>query len=39
MNAVTGIGSRPTNGTKILRELRNDGERLQDVHVAQNLKK
>jgi len=28
----------PTNGTKILRELMNDGDRLQDVHFAPNVK-
>ena len=39
MNAVTGIGSHSTNGTKILRELRKDGDRLQNVHVAPNVER
>jgi hypothetical protein len=37
MNGVTGIGSHTTNGTKILRKLRKDWNRLQDMHVAPNI--
>jgi hypothetical protein len=37
MNAVSRIGSQPTNGTKISKGLTKDWIRLQDVHVAPNV--
>jgi len=39
MNAVTGIGSHTTNRTMLLRKLREDGDRLQDVHVSPNVER
>ena len=38
MNAVTRIGSHTTNRTRTPRGLTKDGDRLQDVHVAPNIK-